>query len=89
MMNQLPLLIAILLYFQHQGLLSFLTMVCTIIQGGKVLVNMTKYIGNLLLGIMERPFQGITLQELVRGTLNQVTLQVPSFPTPEFEATNK
>ena len=70
MMDQLPLLIMVLLHLHRQGLLSFLTTVCTIIQGGKVLVDMMKHVGNLLLGIMEQPFQGITLKKLVRGTLN-------------------
>ena len=89
MMDQLPLLVTVLLHLHCQGFLSFLTTVCMIVQGGKLLVDTTEHVGNLLLGIMERLFQGVTLKELVRGTLNQVTLQVPSFPTPEFEVTSE
>ena len=60
-MDQLPLLVMILLYLHRQGLLSFLTTVHTIIQGGKVLVNAPEHVGYLLLSIMEQPFQGIML----------------------------
>ena len=52
-MNQLPLLVTILLHLHRQGLLSFLTTVRTIIQGGKVLVNVPEHVGCLLLSIME------------------------------------
>ena len=88
-MDQLPLLITIFLYLQRQGLLSLLITVHMSIHGRKVLINPTKDVGYLLLSIMEGLFQGVTLEELVRGTLSRVTFQVPSFPTLGYEATNE